>query len=155
MRAILLSAAVLLCAFDGSILAQTQPAPAETATPAGAPITIELNKLEDAPEGAGTSCRGYFIVGNPTAESLEELQIDVFVFDKDDVVLDRVALTFSGVRPGRTKVVLFDLKDLACGDIGRMLVNEVLKCSGPGGAATEGCADTLTVTTRAEAKFEY
>ena len=61
---------------------------------------------------------------NNTPARLKEPQIDVFLFDKQSVILRRVALRLSDIRPGhRPKVVLFDLADLDCGSIGRLLVN--------------------------------
>jgi hypothetical protein len=157
--------AAFLFALPGAAFGQTTPeqpdggepaaADAATETPgaeAGAgSISIELNKLESTQN----ACRGYFVVDNRTPEPIDELQIDVFLFDKEGVILRRVALSFLDVRSGRTKVVLFDLADLACGDVGRLLVNEVLACKGASGEAIEGCGDMLATTTRAEATFEY
>ena len=165
MRSIFVLVATLALAFPAPVRAQDAqpattpaaeaaspppPAPAAQA-PAAQDITIELNKLE-ATEKA---CRGYFIVENKTPAGLKELQIDVFLFDKQSVILRRVALSFLDIRPGRSKVVLFDLADLDCGSIGRLLVNEVIACTAADGKAVEGCADRLAVRTRAGAEFEY
>lgn len=155
MRSAFLSLVALLYIVPGSALAQAGGSPAtvdaKPATGGDAGITIELNKLEEAQN----ACRGYFLVDNRTPDLLKELQIDVFLFDRQGVILRRVALSFLDVRSGRTKVVLFDLSGVACGDIGRLLVNEVLTCTSAGGPPIEGCADRLAVTTKAEAKFEY
>ena len=148
-------AVMLACVFATPAFAQNE-APAVAATPQAAPaegsaISIELNKLEPAQN----ACRGYFVVDNRSPKPLKELQIDVFLFDKQDVVLRRVALTFPNVRTSRMKVVLFDLADIKCEDIGRLLVNDVLACTDADGAAIEGCADIVGVTTRTAAKFDY
>lgn len=154
-----------LLSFCGVASAQTEPvAPPEAAEPAapapaaepappaapGEGINIELNKLEVA----ANACLGYFIVENGLPEPLQELQIDVFFFDRQEVILRRVALTFLDVRPGRAKVVLFEL-DIPCADISRLLLNEVIACTQEGGSPIAGCADRLTVSTRAEAEFAY
>ena len=76
-------------------------------------------------------------------------QIDVFLFDTDVIPRRR-----EPIRPG-TPRVLFDLADLDCGSIGRLLVNEVIACTAADGKAVEGCADRLAVRTRAGAEFEY
>jgi len=122
------------------------------AGPAAMPdIGIELNRLEDV-EGA---CRGYFIVHNGTDQPLSEMQLDVFLFDPDGIAIRRVALAFMEVRAERDKVVLFDLADLGCGQIGRVLVNEVLACTAPGGPV-DGCAESLTAMSRLDdVPFEY
>jgi hypothetical protein len=154
MRPAFLSILALLC-LPGVALAQaTTEAPAAVAAqPAGEGprITIELNKLEKTED----ACRGYFVIDNGMPDTLKELQIEVFLFDKQGVILRRVALPFPDVRSGRIKVVLFDLSGVACGDIGRLLVNGVLTCTAASGAPIEGCADRLAVTSRAEAEFAY
>ena len=134
--------------------AAAQPAPGRSGEsgPAKSPsITIELNKLEAAPN----ACRGYFVVDNRLPEALKELRLDIFLFDRTGVILRRVGLPFVDVRPERMKIVLFELADLACNDIGRLLVNDVLICTGASGAAISGCGGMVSTSTRASAKFDY
>lgn len=151
--ALLAALATLLC---GAARAQSPPAPAPTA-PAAAPerkapaIALELNKLEPA----SGSCRAYFVVENKMAELVRELRLDTFIFDGNGVIVRRIGLTFPDLRPERTKVVPFDLSGANCGEIGRMLVNDVLTCTGAAGAPIAGCNDAIAVSTRAGAKFEY
>ena len=125
-------AVMLACVFATPAFAQNE-APAVAATPQATPaegsaISIELNKLEPAQN----ACRGYFVVDNRSPKPLKELQID------DSVVQPRMALS-----------------DIKCDDIGRLLVNDVLACTDADGAAIEGCADIVGVTTRTAAKFDY
>jgi len=145
--------AALLSFATAQALAQSSsdagPAPAG---PRGQPsLSIELNKLEMAEN----ACRGYFVVTNRTAAPVKEIRIDVFLFDRRDVILRRVAFSFVDVRAGRTKVVPFDMAEVSCTEIGRLLVSDVLACSAPSGAPLDACAETLAVSTRAEVKFEY
>jgi hypothetical protein len=144
-------AAVLMAVASPALAQEATPAPPAEAAAAPTAISLELNKLEPAE----TACRGYFVVDNAMPTALKELKIDVFLFDKQEVILKRVALSFLDVRSGRTKVVLFDLADLACGDVGRLLVNEVLSCKDATDAAVADCTDKLAVSTRAAAAFEY
>ncbi len=71
------------------------------------------------------------------------------------VAVRRIALPFSGIRAERSKVVIFDLADVACADLDKLLVNEVLTCTGEDGAPIKGCADLVATTTRASASFAY
>ena len=152
---------VALCLALGSgglALAQsTAPAAGGNPAPAGDParrgngISLELNKLEAASGG----CRAYFVVENRTAEAVKELRLDTFIFDANGQISRRIGLTFPDIRPERTKVVPFDLAGAACPEIGRVLVNDVLACSGPTGTAIANCGDLLKVATRASARFEY
>ena len=144
----LISSAVALAAMLA--IGGAQPAFAQDAAAGDGKINLELNKLETDK----TTCRGYFVVNNRTPDSLKELRIDVILFDKAQVILRRVALSFLDVRSGRTKVVLFDFPDLACDNVGKLLVNEIMGCNGAAGAIST-CADALAVSTRASAGFEY
>jgi hypothetical protein len=124
---------------------------AQTAAPAEKKISVELNKLESVPN----ACRGYFVIGNGTTDGLKELRLDVFLFDKAGVILRRVGLNFTDIRPERSKVVLFDIPDMSCGDIGRLIVNDVLACNGSSGTPLPDCTSLVTTSTRAEAAFVY
>ena len=137
---------------DGPAVQEPAPATPVVTTQVEAmptPVTLELNRLESV----DNICRSYFVVGNNLSEPLTELQLDTFFFGPDDVVRQRVALTFENVRAEREKVVLFDL-DLACDDIGSILVNELLACTAASGPV-EGCADTLAVSSRTERELRY
>ncbi len=139
--------AALGAAFAGGASAQGT-APAAATGPA---ISVELNKLESA----GTSCRSYFLVANRTPDALKDLRLEVYLFDRNGVVLRRIALPFSGLRSERSKVMIFDLADIACTDLDRLLVNEVLTCTGEDGAPVKNCSDLVAVTTRAAVTFSY
>jgi hypothetical protein len=154
MRAVPLVAAGLALAAVPSF-GQEAAAPETAAPPAAATvdgsILLELNKLvpvEDA-------CHAYVIVNNQRPEALKELKLDVYLFDKRDIIINGIALQFSDVGTGRTRVVPFELPDLSCDDIGRVLLNKVLACTDGSGAPISGCADGLRLSSRAEAKFEY
>lgn len=146
------SLAALLCCWPAAAFAQGAPAPA---APSGGsaerPISVELNRLE----AAGPACRGYFVLRNRLPDRLAELRLDVFLFDRKGVVLRRVGLTFPDLRPERTKVVLFDLAEGACAEIGRLLVNDVIGCTGSAGEPVKDCADKIATSTRTTAEFEY
>ena len=117
----------------------------------GPAISVELNKLESA----GTSCRSYFLVTNRTPDALRDLRLEVYLFDRNGVVLRRIALPFSSLRSERSKVTIFDLADIACTDLDRLLVNEVLTCTGEDGTPVKNCSDLVAVTTRAAVTFSY
>jgi hypothetical protein len=79
----------------------------------------------------------------------------VFLFDRKGVILRRVGLTFLDVRPERMKVTLFDLPELQCAEVGRLLVNGIPVCASAAGGPVKGCADILAVSTRATAELVY
>jgi hypothetical protein len=150
---------LLIFAFSGPSLAQapsSAPAPdrslssAENRLAKTGSITIELNKLEPTPN----ACRGYFVVENRLPEAVKELRLDIFLFDRAGVILRRVGLPFADVRSQRMKIVLFELAELNCNDIGRLVVNDILACTSENGGPIPGCAGMVTTSTRADAKFD-
>ncbi len=147
---LLLTAAPLAAAQDAaqSPAPAAETAAAEPAAPApdGATIAVELNKLEPV-DGA---CRAYFIIRNGTDGPVDALELDTFLFDPDEIILQRLALPFGPVAAGRMQIFPFDLA-LDCGSIGKLFVNEVLRCDA-GGA---DCSGALAMSSRADAALEY
>lgn len=140
-------AAVVAALLPGAHLAQAQ-----TAAPARKPgITVELNKLETVPN----ACRGFFLIANATTEPLRELKLDVFFFDKGGVILNRVGLNFADIRAERSRVVIFDVPNTSCNDVGRLLINDVLACTKADGAPLLNCAQQINVATRAAVELAY
>ncbi|WP_134496575.1 hypothetical protein [Microvirga pakistanensis] len=125
----------------------------ETAQPplGSAPgITIELNKLEQT----GSACRSYFVVNNGAADPLKELRLAVYLFDRTGMILRSVALTFSDVRASRSKVVMFDIPEVPCDSLSRLIVNDITTCASASGAPLAACSSIVT-RTRTNAEFIY
>jgi hypothetical protein len=150
---------LVILALAGPALAQAPSAapPSDPPTPAadkgaakGGPIAIELNKLEPT----ANACRGYFVVENRLHDTVKELRLDIFLFDRDGVILRRVGLPFADVRSQRMKIVLFDLAELNCNDIGRLVLNDVLACTSANGAPISGCGGMVATSTRAGPRFD-
>jgi hypothetical protein len=150
---------LVILAVSGPAFAQapTAAAPPDPPTPSadkaaakGGSITIELNKLEPA----ANACRGYFVVENRLPDTVKELRLDIFLFDRAGVILRRVGLPFADVRSQRMKIVLFDLADLNCNEIGRLVVNDVLACTSANGAPISDCSGMVATTTRAGPRFD-
>lgn len=147
-----LKQAKMLAALVAALACGTATAAAQTAAPARKPgITVELNKLETVP----TACRGFFLIANATTEPLRELRLDVFLFDKGGVILNRVGLNFSDIRAERSRVMIFDVPNISCNDVGRLLINDVLACTKADGAPLPNCAQQINVATRAAVELAY
>ena len=127
------------------------PAASEAPAPAAGGITLELNKLAQV----DNACHAYMILDNQTPEQLQDLTVDVYLFDQAGVILRGLALQFADVRPARATVVPFELPDLPCADVSRVLLNKVLTCTRADGAAVDGCAELLGTRTKAQAAFDY
>mgnify|MGYP001829188163 CR=1 FL=1 len=127
-------AAVLGIAAAGGAAAQGEPGR----------LTIELNKLEPQ----GEACRSYLVIDNATSVALTELVLDLYVFNRDGVIERRIAMDTREVPPGKTQVRLFDIRDIDCETIGRLLINGVLSCRDAAGDRAD-CQGLLALRSRA------
>jgi hypothetical protein len=107
-------------------------------------LDIELNKLEDA----GGQCVASLLLTNRLSETLEQVRFDLYVFDRDGVIARRLLLDTGPMRTDKTTVASFALLDQPCGNIGRLLVNDVPVCKTGAGAAVD-CVGALNLTSRA------
>ena len=98
-------------------------------------IQVELNKLEPAASRAAVT------LSSATAyRSRLRLRLDVFLFDRAGIILRRFGLTFLDIRAERSKVVLFDLPEVECGNVGRLVVNDVIACTVASEEPLAGCS---------------
>lgn len=98
-----------------------------TARPeASAAITIELNaaaQLDDA-------CRVSFVLVNGLETRVEDLALEIVVFDHAETVRQLMTLSAGAMPPGKTVVRQFDFPGMACTDISRILLNGFAACAG-------------------------
>lgn len=105
---------------------------------------IELNRLE-AHEGG---CQASLVARNPGAVAHDSLRLDVVLFDRDGVILKRLAVEAGPLPAAKTMVKGFIAEGVRCEDIGSALLNDVLSC---GGAAP--CLDAVAVSARPPLSF--
>ncbi len=96
-------------------------------------MKLELNKLEPS-DGA---CRAYVVIENDTGAVFATFRYALVIFDGEGVVARRLALETAPLPAGKTSLKVFDLAGLPCGDIGRILVNDVLECADATGTRTD------------------
>ena len=135
-------------ALAGAPAARAQEAPKSGAT--GAPLKVELNRLEPA----GEACRAYMLVDNGRGPALKSLKVDLFAFDTEGVAQKRLAVELGPVQEKKTVVRLFDFAGLACPKIGRILLNDVLACEGGAEASRESCLERIETATKTQAAFD-
>ena len=113
-------------------------------------LLLELNKLESV-DG---NCRTTWVVNNTTGKDLEEMKLDFVAFDTDGIVVRRVIADMGPIHTRHTRVKLFDLKEIDCGNVGRLLMNGVRTCEGESAEiAPDLCADSLLTESRAAVPF--
>ncbi len=115
------------------------PAPASAAG-----LSIELNKVED---NAG-SCLASFVVQNGLGHTLDRFSLDLYVFDNEGVIARQVLLDMAPLRDDKTTVARFSLIQRPCGEVGRILVNNVPSCRSEGTGEELDCLAGLAVSSR-------
>lgn len=107
----------------------TSEASATPDTDAPQRLSIELNKLEQVEE----ICRVYFVFENALDHKLERLQLELVLFDTKGFIKRRLTLDAAPIDKDKTSVKLFDLPETQCTNVGRILINDVVKIAGPDG----------------------
>ncbi|MBK5941773.1 hypothetical protein CCR96_21490 [Halochromatium roseum] len=92
-------------------------------------LSIELNKLEQVED----ICRVYFVFENAMDQNLEALQLELVLFDTKGFVKRRLTLDAAPIAKDKTSVKLFDLPETQCTNVGRILINDLVKIAGPDG----------------------
>ena len=105
---------------------------------------IELNKVEDN----GGSCLASFVVRNRLGHTLDRFSMDLYVFDSDGVIARQVLLDLAPLRGNKTTVLSFFLIERPCGEISRILINDIPSCRSEGTGETLDCLDGLSVSSR-------
>lgn len=131
-----------------AIAGQATALRAEAPPPEPAGLAVELNKLEDR----GAACRAYLLFENRTGRAYRALKLDLVMFDGDGIVVRRLAVEGAPLADSKTSLRVFDVRDVACADIGRILVNDVLACQGAGGGYDD-CLAAIRTTSRSRAKL--
>lgn len=144
-RAALVWAALALVAPGVAVSAVAQ----ESAGDKAAPIKLQLNKTETA----GEACRITMVVDNSRGAGLKTYKVDLFAFDTDGVAQKRVAVELAPLPPHKTTVKIFDFPGIACGKVGRILLNDVLACDG-GDGAREACLERTETESKAGIPFD-
>jgi hypothetical protein len=109
-------------------------------------LSIELNSLAPV-EG---TCRLTFVATNRLGEDITHAAYEVVLFNSEGLVERLTVLNFRELPDGETRVRQFDLPDVECDQLGRILVN--------GGAVCDGveaglCMDSFKATTRTDIDF--
>ena len=110
-------------------------------------LSLELNKLEAVDGG----CRVYMVIGNGGASAIDSFQLDLVSFDAAGIIGERLAIELAPLAPSKTSVKLFDMAS-SCDTLSSLLINDVLACTS-GGQEVEGCAGSLSLSSRASAEL--
>ncbi len=130
-----------------SSLGGTDALRAEEAPPQSG-VQIELNALTDQ----GGACRLSFLAQNVHHDDIEQAVYETVLFDRAGGVMMLTLFDFQDLPTGRPRVRQFDLADLSCEAIGRMLINGASQCRS-GGGASEICTQALGLSSRTDVEL--
>ena len=119
------------------------------AEPSGG-VDVELNRV--VPQGDG--CRLSFVIRNGSGSALSSLHLDLVLFDPDGLIVGRTAAEAGPLPAGKTSVKDYDLPDIGCDALGRILINDVVRCeTAPGEVAGIDCLDATRPASRARVEL--
>ena len=111
-------------------------------------LDLELNALDQT----GADCRISLLLKNGLQSEIENLELELALFDTDGRIIDFLTFGFSPMPPAKSRIVQFDLLARECTKIGRVLINDVPACTGAElDRAT--CLNALAPTTRTGIDF--
>lgn len=111
-------------------------------------LRIELNRLEKRAAG----CRVHLVLENTSPRAYTSYRLDLVVFGADGVIARRLALETAPLRASKTMVKEFELIDLTCKQVGRILLNDVSQCEFVGGQSDD-CIAATRVSSRGAVPF--
>lgn len=149
MRPLQISALLLGLALAAPLPAMAQDEGSGPGMPAKGQLTVELNKTEPV-EGGG--CRAYFLFRNETGNSFEGFEMSLAILDGDGVIDRLLAIDAAPLPVQRTTLKLFEIPELACGDISEILLHDITSCK-PQNAEETDCFPMLTLDSKAATRL--
>ncbi len=111
-------------------------------------LALELNTATDVDNG----CRLTYVVNNNVGTPLLKTSYEVVVFNKEGKVSRFLVLDFGQLPVGKTRVFRFDVAQQKCGDISRLLINDIDQCETEAGKS-DTCLSQLKSESRTEIDF--
>lgn len=112
-------------------------------------IIIELNKAENTEQG----CRPLFLFDNRSGHQLNRFQVELVLFDQEGVYSNQVLLDMAPLYDGKKTIASFLFTDIACDQIGSILVNDLPACKNSAGSTLD-CLALLQVTSKSDIALE-
>lgn len=126
------------------LIAGALPAAAQEPVPAARALSIELNSLSEA-QGV---CRVYLIARNDMGVKIDDISVQIVLFDRDEHVSSFLTLKSGPLTVGKSRLMQFNLENVNCDSVSSILVNDITDCSGEG-LTPAACLEALKVTSKA------
>ncbi len=116
---------------------------AQSTETAPSSLFLELNEVQDV----GTACRLTFLVRNETGQAIDQSIFETVVFDSSGSVVSLSLFDFRELPADRPRVRQFELPDMVCGTVGKVLINGANSCLVEG-VESEICDKYLSLNSR-------
>ena len=128
MRKSFCAAALVFALCQPSVAQEAEGDDAKTDAPASSGLMISLNALDSTANG----CKLTFLVENDLSETIESLQAEVALFNRDGIVDRLTMLDFLTLPAGKKRVRQFELPGEKCDALGGLLLNDIKVCDAEG-----------------------
>ncbi|WP_343079631.1 hypothetical protein [Ostreiculturibacter nitratireducens] len=110
-------------------------------------LTVELNKFEDAESG---SCRAFFLFRNDSGKAFEGFEMSLAILDSNGVIDRLLNIDAAPLPVERTTLKLFEIPEVACGDISEVLLHAIEICK-PQNEEETDCFPMVSLESRTSA----
>lgn len=111
-------------------------------------LIVQLNKLKTV----GNACRITFVMTNHIGVEIQSASLEIVLFDKQQTVVKLLVVNPGRLPSGKTRVKQFDLKNVACDGVGRVLLNDIKRCDGDR-LTPSACLDAARPSSRINVPF--
>lgn len=119
-----------------------------TAQEAKQELMLELNNAQQVESG----CRVSFLFHNTLAGTISDVAMEVAIMDKAQMTQDFLLISTGRLTQGKRRILQYDLPDIACADIGTILINDVSDCQINEMTAAQ-CLDAIRPSSRIDIKL--
>ena len=106
-------------------------------------LALELNALTPSETG----CRVTFLATNKLGTELTRSAFEIALFGDGGGIERLVSLDFKAMPEGKTRVLQFDIGEIGCDKVSRVLINDIVACDGTG-LDPKACLTSLTTMSR-------
>ncbi|WP_294221662.1 hypothetical protein [uncultured Shimia sp.] len=126
------------------LLSLTLTTPSQAQEHTTGQLSVELNKLE----AGETTCQAFFLFRNDTGMSFEALELSFAILDTGGIINQLLTVDAAPIPVARTTLKLFEFPDIACPQIGELLLHDIPACT-PQNAEPRDCYPLVTLSSRA------
>lgn len=111
-------------------------------------LLIDLNKLEKSQQ----DCRISLVFENKTHFFYNTFYMDLAFFNKNGVISQRITVDAAPIRNKKITIKEFDVPQLSCNKIERVLLNSITQCELAKGKKTD-CMDRIKIKSSSQIEF--